>query len=199
MDTFDLSGLTPDDLKALAEQIASRQSEPDGDDRIDKLCTALEFVTKELESVSERVNNLQTLVMDDLFGALEKQYKDNARSMSISDLESKYGEMMAPHMGSLQALAPDAKVFDELLDLIEEAKSSAGDDWDEDTFVKGQITDLGDRLSKAMAARAPDEEPKTEEPKPEEGEAPKGEVTVTTETKPKAPDYVRQAALKMIR
>ena len=197
MDTFDLSDLTPEDLEMLQKQIASRSAPaPAGDDgdRIEKLCSALEFAVKEIETLGQRVDNLQTLVMEDLFGALEKQYKDNTRSMSISGLESKYGEAIAPHMGALQALAPDAKIFDELFDLIEQARGEGGEGWDEDTFVRGQITDLGDRLSKAMASR--------QEPKPEEPAAPEAPTTVTVEkeTPPKREfsEMARRAAQKMI-
>jgi len=198
MDTFDLSGMTPEDLKMLSDQIASHQAEPAGDgDRIEKLCSALEFAVKEIETLGQRVDNLQTLVMEDLFGALEKQYKDNTRSMSISGLESKYGEAIAPHMGALQALAPDAKIFDELFDLIEQARGEGGDDWDEDTFVRGQITDLGDRLSKAMATK---QEAKPEQS--EQAETPDASATVTVEkeTPPKREfsEMARRAAQKMI-
>lgn len=199
MDAFDLSGLGPEDLKMLLEQINSAQAEPQGDEgRIEKLCTALEFAVKEIETLGQRVDNLQTLVMEDLFGALEKQYKDNTRSMSISGLESKYGEMIAPHMGPLQALAPDAKIFDELFDLIEEAKQSGGEGWDEDTFVKGQITDLGDRLSKAMASRQPEPTPEgASEPETPEASA---SITVEKEAPPKREfsEMARRAAQKMI-
>lgn len=197
MDAFDLSDLTPEDLKMLQEQIASRDAAPPGDDgdRIEKLCSALEFAVKEIETLGQRVDNLQTLVMEDLFGALEKQYKENARSMSISGLESKYGEAIAPHMGALQALAPDAKIFDELYDLIEQARGEGGEDWDEDTFVRGQITDLGDRLTKAMASRTPPDEPKEEAP-PEASAT----VTVEKEAQPKREfsEMARRAAQKMI-
>jgi len=197
MDTFDLSDLTPEDLKMLQDQIASRNAAPSGDDgdRMQKLCDALEFAVKEIETLGQRVDHLQTLVMEDLFGALEKQYKDNARSMSISGLESKYGEAIAPHMGALQALAPDAKIFDELFDLIEQARSEGGEGWDEDTFVRGQITDLGDRLGKAMASRQPAEGPK-EETAPEASAT----VTVEKEAPPKREfsETARRAAQKMI-
>jgi len=197
MDAFDLSDLSPEDLEMLKQQIASRNVAPSGDDgdRIEKLCSALEFAVKEIETLGQRVDNLQELVMEDLFGALEKQYKDNARSMSISGLESKYGEAIAPHMGALQALAPDAKIFDELFDLIEQARGEGGDDWDEDTFVRGQITDLGDRLGKAMASRQPPEEPK-EEAVP----GASATVTVEKEAPPKREfsEMARRAAQKMI-
>lgn len=197
MDAFDLSDLSPEDLEMLKQQIASHNASPSGDDgdRMQKLCDALEFAVKEIETLGQRVDNLQTLVMEDLFGALEKQYKDNTRSMSISGLESKYGEAIAPHMGALQALAPDAKIFDELFDLIEQARGEGGDDWDEDTFVRGQITDLGDRLSKAMAARPAPEEPK--EPETPEASA---TVTVEKEAPPKREfsETARRAAQKMI-
>jgi len=55
MDTFDLSDLTPEDLKMLQEQIASHSAPaPAGDDgdRIEKLCSALEFAVKEIETLA---------------------------------------------------------------------------------------------------------------------------------------------------
>jgi len=59
--------------------------------------------------------------------------------------------------------------------------------------VRGQISDLGDRLSKAMASR---------EPKPEESPTPDASATVTVEkeTPPKREfsEMARRAAQKMI-
>lgn len=197
MDSFDLSGFTPEDIKMLSEQLASHQQpKAEGGYDLEKICQALELITKELETMGERVDNLHKLVMDDLIGSIMEQYQANARSMSISDLQGKYGDMMAPHMPALQALAPDAKIFDELFDLIEQAKGEGGDDWDEDGFVKQQISDLGERLGKAGLGTKPEEPESMAEGEPDASAT----VTVEKESpKPGFSELARKSAMKMIK
>lgn len=69
--------------------------------------------------LTQRVEELERLVIDELFGGIEKLHKDNTRKMGIDGLRGKYGSMFEPHMETLKSINPDQDVFEIIYDLLD--------------------------------------------------------------------------------
>jgi hypothetical protein len=136
--SYNLASLSPQEKdELLMGLLAEREGHPDAGADAEMLYP----VVQAIEMLTERVQALEKLVMDDLFGGIENLYKENKRKTGIGDLKTKYGELFAPHMDALQAIEPDADVFEKIYDLL----GDIGPD-----EVEGKITGYASTLAEKL-------------------------------------------------
>jgi hypothetical protein len=78
--------------------------------------------------LTQRVEELERLVVDELFGGIEKLYGENTRKKGIEGCRGKYGSMFEPHMETLKAINPDQDVFEIIYDLLAEVDEAQHDE-----------------------------------------------------------------------
>lgn len=137
---------------------------------LEPFAQVLDILIDKVEELEERIEANEKLVIDDLFGGIDRMYKQNLRSQSIEGLKGKYGSLFEPHMSALSELAPGEDIYDTLHDLLEEAKGQG--DWsDEREFesVKNAAQAIGDKIAKIKGQPVAVEVQKTEVQPAQEG------------------------------
>jgi hypothetical protein len=109
-------------------------------------------IIQALELLTSRVEELERLVVEELFGGIEKLYRDGQRKTGIGSLKEKYGSLFEPHLPVLAELAPGEDVFEKIFDLLE---GSDMDDEAKDGAVKGYAQSIADKINKIKSAGAP--------------------------------------------
>ena len=115
---------------------------------LEPFAKVLEILIDKVESIEDRVGKVESMVIDDLFGGIQKLYDNNQRSQSIDGLKGKYGDLFAPHMDGIAAMAPGEDVFSSLHDLLSSAKGSP--DWSDDKegpLVQSAADSIGAKLA----------------------------------------------------
>jgi hypothetical protein len=175
---YDLNNLAPQDkdqlltelLKRYDQDVRSPSTEAVGapadhgdaqqdQDMLAPVLKVLDIVIEKLEELEQRLEANEKLVVDDLFGGIDKMYKQNVRTQSIDGIKGKYGDMFAPHMDALKELAPDEDIFETLHDMLDPLRGSDGwDDEKEFGAVKGAADSIAQKIAKIKGGDKPAEE-----------------------------------------
>jgi len=116
---------------------------------LEPFAKVLDILIDKVEELEARIEANEKLVIDDLFGGIDRMYKQNLRTQSVDGLRSKYGDLFNPHADALKELAPDEDIYDTLHDILEPMKGQEG--WgDEQEFeaVKNAATAIADKIAK---------------------------------------------------
>lgn len=165
---YDLSKLQPDEKDKLLAELLSRyegdtsaaapqgaQMDPSHGDEpqdlamIEPILKVLEVMIDKVEELEGRLEANEKLVVDDLFGGIDKMYNENLRKQSVDGLRSKYGDLFAPHMGALAELAPGEDIYDALHEILEPLRQGEG--WDDEKEL-GAVTGAAESIAKKIAA-----------------------------------------------
>lgn len=187
---YNLSNLSAEEIKILQDELtnyaqAEQPVEEHGDMEADlamlePFAKVLDILIDKVEELEERSIKTEKLVVDDLFGGIQKMYSSNQRSQSIDGLRGKYGEMFDPFSDGLKELAPDEDIYEVLHDLIEPMKSDEGYN---DEMEYGAVKNAADSIAAKIAALKGTDLPS------EEGEIEVTEITVDEdEVKPSKED-----------
>jgi len=144
---YNLDALGPDEQKKLLEQLlAEREGGSDaGHPDAEQDQEMINPIIEALELLTNRVEELERLVIDELFGGIEKLYKENQRTTGVGALRDKYGELFSPHSSALEALAPGEDVFEKIYDLLDGQEM---DDTGRDEAVKGFAGSLAEKIAR---------------------------------------------------
>lgn len=109
---------------------------------------SLEAIASMLETVNERLNKLESIVMDDIVGGITSLYQKNKRDSSIGELKTKYGTLFDPHKNAIDAFYPGVDIFEKLQDLKDEM--SGKEDYSDEAFdgsVQAAVKELQDKIA----------------------------------------------------
>jgi hypothetical protein len=168
---YDLTRISPEEKDKLLMELLTKyendtQSQPIQDVKVDHpdqaqdeemlepIIKVLDIVISKLEELEERLEKNEKLVVDDLFGGIDKMYKSNMRSKSVDGLRGKYGEMFNPHMEALKELAPDEDLYEALHDMLEPMRGQEG--FNEDEFVGNASKAIADKIAKIRGDKPTD-------------------------------------------
>lgn len=160
-------------------------------DLVEHLIGITESQGKQITDLTEQVQKINSMVVDDLFGGIRKLYDGNIRSKGIDDLRGQYGDAFAPHMDAIKTLEPDGDIFEKLYDAISDMKNSNPDYNDEmaDGHIQSVVKGIADMVSKlkgvAPEGSQQEESAETPEEAAVEGDKPDGagvEVTKVSAT-----------------
>lgn len=114
----------------------------------------IEALISKVEELEERVAKTESLVIDDLFGGIQKLYDENVRGQGIDELKSKYGDLFNPHLDALKEIEPDTDVYGKLHDFMSTFKQSP-DYSDEmgDTTMKDIASQLAAKIAEHKASK----------------------------------------------
>lgn len=177
---YDLTKLAPDEKDRLLHELLSRYdndvqtpglhgaevSGPDhGDESADRamlepVLKVLDIIIEKLEELEARIEANEKLVVDDLFGGIDRMYKNNLRTQSINGIQEKYGSLFDPHMDALKELAPDENVFEALHEMLDPLRREEG--WDDEKelgHVTGAAQAIADKIAKIRSTSTPEEKP----------------------------------------
>jgi vacuolar-type H+-ATPase subunit I/STV1 len=147
--------LSPEDIALMKQAIAEHEGgagHPDAEQDIQQitpLIEAVQFLAAQMETMNERIEKIEKVVMEDLIGGITNLYKTNQRDSSIAGLKEKYGSLFDPHKDAIDAFYPGVDVYEHLQDLLEEMKG--GEDFSEDAFdgtVRESVQELQDKIAK---------------------------------------------------
>ena len=109
------------------------------DDDDGSLIQVIQMLVQKVQSLEDRVEQNEKVLMDDLIGGINSTYQSGLRNMGISGLKSKYGSLFDPHMDAINEMEPDSDLYGTLYDMLEQAKGNDG--FDEEGTV-GSVADL---------------------------------------------------------
>lgn len=99
MDLSPLKNLSPEEREALRAALA----EPEQEDPMAQVMSALKFCSEEISSLSEKIasvceqhENLKKLVMEELIGGLAEAYNANKEAEEFEGFKGKFGSMFEP-------------------------------------------------------------------------------------------------------
>lgn len=191
MDTQDISALSPPEKDELLTLLLSRyksgeagpiaEAAPDESaGPYHEICQLLEMLIDKVEEIDERSTKLEHAVIDDLFGGIERMYKDNLKVKGIGEIKAKYGELFAPHLDVLKQTDPDTDIFDLLHGQREEMRGMDG--YSDELFdgkVQGYAKAIAEKIAelKANGTIPKDAEVEVKVDNVEAGAEPAGEKT----------------------
>jgi phosphoketolase len=157
---YDLSRISPQEKDRLLMELLTKyendnpkpevsQDHPDqaqDEAMLEPFAKVLDIVISKLEELEERLEKNEKLVVDDLFGGIDKMYKSNMRTKGVDELRGKYGEMFNPHMDALKELAPDEDLYEALHDMLEPLRGQEG--FDENEYLTGASKAIADKIAK---------------------------------------------------
>jgi hypothetical protein len=163
MDTqFDISNLSPAEKDDLLMELVGRYKSGDtgssgptasaesggSDGNYHDICQLLEMLIDKVEEIDERSTKLEHAVIDDLFGGIERMYKDNLKVKGVGEIKAKYGEMFAPHMDVLKQTDPDSDIFEMLHNQREDMRGSDGYS---DEMFDGKVAGYAQAIAEKIA------------------------------------------------
>jgi hypothetical protein len=167
---YNLEALSPQEKDDLLKQLITRYDsgeQPTGDmsacehgdqaqdlDMLKPFADVIEMLIGKVEQLEERLTYNEKLVVDDLFGGIDRLYKSNKRNQSIDGLKGKYGEMFSPHMDALKELSPDEDLYETLHDTLEQMRGGDAEWNDEkESGTVGEMAKMiGDKIAKIKGA-----------------------------------------------
>jgi len=165
---YNLNNLSQQEKDDLLQQLVTKYDggdqggAPAGDDsqqdadQMEPFAKVLEILIDKVEAQEEKICKLESLVIDDLFGGIQKMYDTNMRTKSIDDLKGKYGGMFDPHMATIQELEPDGDLYGMLHDMISPMRDQEGwNDEQEAGTVKSVADAIAEKIAKIKGAGAP--------------------------------------------
>ena len=165
---YNLNNLSQQEKDDLLQQLVTKYDggdqggAPAGDDsqqdadQMEPFAKVLEILIDKVEAQEEKICKLESLVIDDLFGGIQKIYDTNMRTKSIDDLKGKYGGMFDPHMATIQELEPDGDLYGMLHDMISPMRDQEGwNDEQEAGTVKSVADAIAEKIAKIKGAGAP--------------------------------------------
>ena len=138
-----------------AAEMPGNESHPDVEEdkaMLEPILKVVEILVSKVEELEERICANENLVVDELFGGIEKLYQSNMRTKSIEGIKGKYGSLFDPHMEALKELAPDEDLYETLHDMIESAKGEEG--FDEESSVKSAVDAIAQKIAKVKGVPA---------------------------------------------
>lgn len=158
MDLEKLRGLPPEQLIELIRGMTEGEGHADeGADQqvMQPLVDAIQMLQTELESVRNELDELKTVVFDDVIGGIEGVYRDGMRSKGIEELRALASERLNPYEDRYKLLAgEDGDLYGRVYDLLEEGKDEEGYDRNGRLEqILGDITSGFDKLSGGVAAK----------------------------------------------
>lgn len=159
---YNLAALSPEEKDSLLTQLIAKYdgAEPETADHPDAaqdeamlapMQELLQMFAGKLEEIEGRMDKVESMVVDDLFGGIDRLYKSNVRAKGIDDMRGKYGDMFNPHVDAIRELSPeDAEGFwDKIYDLVEEMKGEEGfNDEVMDERLRGAASSIGEKIQK---------------------------------------------------
>lgn len=139
---------------------------------IKPLAEAVNYLLTKCEEQDEKIAKLESMIVEELFGGIEKLYKENQKTEGLTMLKGKYGALFDPHMEAYGKMYPGSDLYENLYGLLEESKSK--EDFDEGQFdqgVQGVATKLAQLISELKGDKPASVEVEVES-KPEVKEAP---------------------------
>jgi len=155
---YNLDSLSPEELQQLTDAVNSHSQAIPGDmggqeqdsvAMLEPFAKVLDVVIDKMEELEDKCQRLEKLVVDDLFGGIQKMYDTNLRTQEVDGLKGKYGDMFSPYEGGLKEFAPDEDVYEVLRDLIEPMK---GEDGFNDEMEMGRVQGFADQIRDKLQA-----------------------------------------------
>jgi len=188
---YDLSNLSPDEKDRLLQELISRYQNdvpvpgnapdanpmadhpdaPQDQAMLEPFAQVLDIVISKLEELEQRIEANEKLVVDDLFGGIDRMYKSNLRAKSVDGLRGKYGPVFEPHMSALEELAPGEDIYEALHDMLDRLRGEGGEGFGEEQeadAVRGVADAIGAKIAKIKGPAAASVEVTTAEPVAEE-------------------------------
>lgn len=117
------------------------------DEKCEAIFGILDTLVMKLEEVEQKQEQLEKMIVNDLFGGIENLYKENQKSQGIADIKGKYGSMFEPFMSALNETDPGVDIYDKLHEVISEMRGSEGYTEDsEKEKVGGFAKNIEDKL-----------------------------------------------------
>jgi len=189
--------LSPEDIALMKQAIAEHEGgagHPDAAQDVAQmtpLIEAVQFLAAQMETMNERIEKIEKVVMEDLIGGITNLYKTNQRDSSIAGLKEKYGSLFDPHKDALDAFYPGVDIYDHLQDLLEEMKGEDGfSDEAFDGTVRESVQELQDKIAKLTGKQDQNSG------EPQEGGEAKVEVEVSKEEPAEEDDNITKTLNK---
>lgn len=151
---MDLSMLSPEEKEILRAALNEQPSESHGD--IDDDRAFLEPIVKALQLLTEKVEMLEKVVMDDIIGGVKSLYDENVRKTSIDELRGKYGSMFDPLEPAWKEMNEGGDLYEKLYEIVEKLRGE-----------EGYTDEIGDEKIKDIAGKLGEKVKKISEIKPE--------------------------------
>lgn len=164
---YDLNKLAPEEKDKLLMQLLTKYDNevstpglhgaevsgehPDAEadkQMLEPFAKVLEVLIDKVEELEDRIQKNESLVVDELFGGIDRMYKANLRSKSIDDLRGKYGEVFSPYMDGIKELAPNEDLYEALHDMLEPLR--AGEGWNDEQEL-GTVKSAADAIAQKLA------------------------------------------------
>jgi hypothetical protein len=167
---YDINRLSPEEKDQLLMQLIAKYDgggenpahpdEAQDEAMLEPFAKVLEILIDKVESLEERLAKNESLVIDDLFGGIQKMYDTNMRNKSIEEIKGKYGSMFEPHMGAIQELDPETDLYGSLHDML--APLRGGEGWDDEQEM-GHVKSVADAIAQKIAKIKGESSEKTDE------------------------------------
>jgi len=165
---FNLEALSPEEKDKLLNELLSKYEgegvSPEAGhadiqedlQTMEPIVKVIEILINKVEELEERLTYTEKLVIDDLFGGIEKLYKKNIKAKGVEELKSKYAEHFSPFESTLKELAPDEDWGEALYDMLDSLKGNEGynDEMGHNAIMEAHKA-LADKLSKIKGETAP--------------------------------------------
>lgn len=165
MDLAALKSLPPEELAALREGLAgmdesTHSDAPEDMAMLQPLVQAIEMIAEKVDSVDkrldecyEKVDRMTDHYFNDFIGGIKSLYDDNARSMGVEALRTKYGGMFEPHAGVAKVLMGDKDLMSELYDYLHDNYDK--EEFDPDSAIQDVLKHFEEMAGKMREATGP--------------------------------------------
>ena len=108
------------------------------------LISVVQQLIERMAAMDEQIECLSKLVNEEIIGGITNLYNSKKRMAGISDLQSKYAEMMGPYKDFYSEITNGSDIYEQLYDELEEFKQGKESFSDEDEM--GHVSELKDIL-----------------------------------------------------
>lgn len=150
---MDLSVLSPEEIDTLKKALdqyqnvapTSEHADMESDKEfLNPIIEAIELLMQAVETISDKLDTLEKVVMDDIIGGVKELHDGNVRSMNISNVRDKYSSVFDPLESSWK---DEGDIYEKIFDKIEELKGLA--DYSEE-MEGAEVNNIAEMLQKKV-------------------------------------------------
>jgi hypothetical protein len=110
---------------------------------IEPLVSVVQNILDKLAGMDDELDALGKVVNEEIIGGITNLYKSKERLSGISELSSKYGEVMGPYKDFYSEMTDGSDIFEKLYDELEDFKASGDTD---DAAIDAKVRELSEML-----------------------------------------------------
>lgn len=117
-------------------------------EQLEPLIAIMESILNQVQILTERVDNNEKLLMDDVIGGITRTYQHQEKQYGLNDLSQKYGSKLDPYKDFYSELTGGNDAIADLYEDIQEMKNKV-EEWDdtkEGEFVNKALEQLENKL-----------------------------------------------------